>query len=60
MGAAVAAIWLVKCSVDVQGSLLAAGGKNGHAAVFGIDQAMVSSSADLQSASASASNSADL
>ncbi|KAL0034450.1 hypothetical protein WJX79_002846 [Trebouxia sp. C0005] len=27
-------------SMDVQGSLLAAGGKNGHAAVFGIQQAM--------------------
>lgn len=29
------------CSMDIQGSLLAAGGKNGHAAVFGIQQATV-------------------
>lgn len=31
--------------MDAQGSLLAAGGKNGHAAVFGIQQAVVSSTA---------------
>lgn len=30
------------CSMDTLGALLAAGGKNGHAAVFGIQQALVS------------------
>lgn len=30
------------CSMDTSGALLAAGGKNGHAAVFGIQQALVS------------------
>lgn len=31
-----------RCSMDASDMLLAAGGKNGHASVFGIQQALVS------------------